>query len=158
MPDVDWRILKQLEPYADSFKVHRHSDLPAPITNPADFAAALGYDINRIAKTLLLRSQSRFDYYAVTLRAAVRADLTGIAQSAASGRLEVASPREMLDATGYLPRGMSPLGITGISVFLDQSLLNYDTVLIGGGVPGVEIEIPPRLLASLCNATVGQFT
>ena len=48
-------ILNMLSDSPWPITIHRHADLPVPIHSPDNFAKALGYEVERIAKTLLLR-------------------------------------------------------------------------------------------------------
>jgi Cys-tRNA(Pro)/Cys-tRNA(Cys) deacylase len=123
------------------FRVLRHAEFPEPISSPADFARQLGYDLARITKTLLVRSTdgSRIDFHTLATIIAVK-------------KVQVASPPELQMRTGYPRNGVSPLGVEGADVLLDDSLFQFETILIGSGETAVEIEIAPRDLLSLTGA------
>jgi Cys-tRNA(Pro)/Cys-tRNA(Cys) deacylase len=66
-------------------------------------------------------------------------------------RFRMATKDEMGQALG-LPAGcVSPLAARAVPVFLDAALRQYETLLVGGGRPGVEVEITPHDLARVCN-------
>jgi Cys-tRNA(Pro)/Cys-tRNA(Cys) deacylase len=59
---------------------------------------------------------------------------------------------------GYPPNGVSPLGVEEFPIFLDEDLMILETVLIGAGETGVEIEIAPVDLQLLTKAIVIKFS
>ncbi len=73
-------------------------------------------------------------------------------------RLTVASAAELTTLLDYPPRGVSPLGVSGIPVFMDRELEEFETVLVGSGIAGVEVEIAPRDLIAVTGATVMRFS
>jgi Cys-tRNA(Pro)/Cys-tRNA(Cys) deacylase len=68
-------------------------------------------------------------------------------------KAEVARPAELQDRVGYPLRGVSPIGLDGIPVLIDEELFQLPTILVGAGEEGVEIEIVP---ADLERVTQGR--
>lgn len=151
------RIKNLLEEAQIPFCLRLHRDFPVPIRNPADFAKALGYEPDRIAKTILLRNQARTVFCIATLPAKCRLNFGAIVDGLQSGRLELASPEELNELLGYPPTSVSPLGAVGIPVFVDRQLSECETVLVGAGSVGEEIEIAPEHLISVTEATVADL-
>jgi Cys-tRNA(Pro)/Cys-tRNA(Cys) deacylase len=156
------RVTKILATSDVTYKVHRHADYPQPITNPQDFADALGYPLERITKTVFLRSQDAALQLLAVCPIGRKLDLKGLALTMGCKRLEMAGRAE-LDATlGYPPNGVSPIGAGDLPVVLDAGLLEgegaFPTILIGAGEAGVEIEIAPTALQQLTKATVQKIT
>jgi len=55
--------------------------------------------------------------------------------------------------TGYVLGGISPIGQKKqLPTVLDVSALAFDTVFVSGGRRGLEIELAPAILLSLCQA------
>ena len=74
-------------------------------------------------------------------------------------RVEVASAEDLSVKTGYPRNGVSPLGLAdGISIVVDRALLDYPSILIGGGATAVEIEIAPADLVRISGAAVTSIT
>jgi Cys-tRNA(Pro)/Cys-tRNA(Cys) deacylase len=144
---------------APRYKVHDHEKLPSRIKTPQDFAAALGYPLQRITKTLFLRSHDGGMHAVAVCSIDRRLDLKSIAGATGARRLEVA-PLELLEEkTGYSRNGVSPLGLApDISVVMDAQLFDYPTVLVGGGAAGIEIELSPADLSLLSRAMVENIT
>jgi Cys-tRNA(Pro)/Cys-tRNA(Cys) deacylase len=162
MTDID-KLHKEVQdaigPFATDYKIHDHSTFPAQIKNPGDFAAALGYPIGRITKTLFLRSHDGQAYAAAVCSIDRRLDFKSAADAIGAKRVEVASAADLEAKTGYPKNGVSPLGLSGdITVLVDEPLSGYPTVLIGGGTAGIEIELSPADLVRLSGATVKSIT
>jgi Cys-tRNA(Pro)/Cys-tRNA(Cys) deacylase len=134
------------------FRVHRHADLPQPVHSPADFASQLGYDLARIAKTLLVRSIAGDRHALVVSPMGKKIDFTLLAKTLDVKRTQLASREELRSITGYPEQGVSPLGVRDVKVLIDESLFQFETILIGAGEPGVEIEINPVDLLALTGA------
>jgi Cys-tRNA(Pro)/Cys-tRNA(Cys) deacylase len=67
-------------------------------------------------------------------------------------RVEVAPAADLANVAGYPERGVSPIGLGGLPVFMDEELFNFATILVGAGEAGVEIEIAPGDLEALTGA------
>jgi Cys-tRNA(Pro)/Cys-tRNA(Cys) deacylase len=141
------------------WKVYDHRELATEIRTPADFASALGYPVERIAKTLFLFSRDRQVYAAAVCSVSRRLDFKSAARAIGVSRVEVASAEDLAVKTGYPRSGVSPLGLAdGISVVVDSLLLDYPSILIGGGAAAVEIEIAPEDLVRISGAAVASIT
>lgn len=151
-------VQRALEKGGASYIVHRHADLSASIRSPQDFARALGYNEDRITKSLFLRCLGDTDYGLVVCSSGRRIKFNEVANYLECKRVQVASRSELLEHTGYPSTGVSPLGLNGIRVLMDEDLFRHETILIGGGLVGVEVEISPDELREITNAGVGQFT
>ena len=149
------QVVRALEAAGVPFVVRRHADHAAEIRAPADFAAALGYAPERIAKALLVRCRGPGDVFAlVVVPAPARVDLAAVAGWMGCPRVELAGKQELAERLGYPPTGVSPLGARGVPVLMDRGLLEFPTVLVGGGAVGVEIELAPRHLREAAEAEV----
>jgi Cys-tRNA(Pro)/Cys-tRNA(Cys) deacylase len=141
------------------WKVYDHRELATEIKSPADFASALGYPVERIAKTLFLCSPDRHIYAAAVCSVSRRLDFKSAARAIRVSRVEVASAEDLAVKSGYPRNGVSPLGLAdGISVVVDSLLLDYPSILIGGGAAAVEIEIAPADLVRISGAAVASIT
>lgn len=152
------RIEELLRSEAIEYRVHRHQDYPQPIHSPADFAAALGYDLRRITKTLLLRNAAEPSFFCLAaLSAPDKINLPYLAELTGAKRLKMASAAELTEQIGYPPMSVTPLATGTLSVFVDETLLEYETILTGAGVVGVEIELKPSEFVRLCSARLVQL-
>jgi Cys-tRNA(Pro)/Cys-tRNA(Cys) deacylase len=141
-----------------AYKEYRHADFAEPIKTAADFAVQLKYDLDRISKSLFVRCVGGSLYAMVVAPMGKKVDLSRLAAQLGCKRVEVAPAADLHSLTGYPPNGVSPLGIAaGIPVVIDDSLFAYDTILVGGGEAGVEIELSPADLLSITNASRGSL-
>ena len=152
-------VLSAIRGLESGCKVHDHRDLATEIKTPADFAAALGYPVERIAKTLFLCSPDRQAYAAAVCPVSRRLDFKSAASAVGLMKVEVASAEDLAAKTGYPRNGVSPLGLAdGIQVVVDRALLDHPTILIGGGAVAVEIEIAPADLMRISGAAATSLT
>jgi Cys-tRNA(Pro)/Cys-tRNA(Cys) deacylase len=119
----------------------------APVRSPDDVARVLGYDPGRITKTLLLKSTPLGAFCIAVLPVHARADLRALAQRLGAARCSVATASELEQTLGHPSGGVSPLSPRGMPVFLDAQLKTCETVLVGAGERGVEVELSPSDLA-----------
>ena len=154
-PNVD----RALRAAGVRYAVRRHVDCAQPILRPDDFAAALGYDVARIAKTILVRTLDGSRYACAVLSANQRVDVKAVGGILGRSRIELAATDEVLARTGYPRTGVSPLGLgEDIPVIIDEGLYRHLTVLVGAGDVGVELEIAPADLQNASNGTVAPIS
>jgi Cys-tRNA(Pro) deacylase len=151
------RVRAVLDEQRVPVRVHRHSDQPVAIRSPRDFAAALGYDIGRLTKSLFVRRRDG-GYAVIVCPVQRRVDLGRVARHLGSDRLELAGLRELEAHLGFSPGGVSPIGIGDVPVLLDEGLFEHATVLVAAGEVAVEIEIEPARLAEVTGGSVLALT
>ena len=157
-PRVD-DVLGLLKP--SRFRIWQHAALGKPIRSAADFAHAIGVDLGRIAKTVVVgrrgwpperrMAEPVGAYAAVCLPSSRKIKLSAVAQTFGWLACELATTAE-LEKLGVSPGGVSPLGLGQIPLIVDESLFSHSTMLVGGGAIGVDIELDPRDLVRVTNA------
>ena len=143
-----------LSPSNVQYQVRYHRDFPTEIRSPRDFAAALGYDVARITKTLLLRSTEREEFSIVVVSCTKRVQLEKVAELLQTKRVQMATREELAGILDYPPAGVSPLGAASLPVTIDAGLMEFPTILMGAGEAAVEIEIAPQALVQITGAKV----
>lgn len=152
---MHFRIKKHLIDSAIDFKIRKHSESIKAIKSPIDFSEFLHYEVSRITKTLFLRS-GQSTYLCLVCSALAKINLKAVADELSISRLQFATKAELASMLDYPPMGVSPIG-TPCTILVDKNLLSHDSILVGGGEAGVEIELSPRDLVSITNATTGSF-
>jgi len=159
MSAVHPKVEQALRSAGVRYTVRRHADCAQPILRPDDFAAALGYDVGRIAKTVLVRTLDGATYACAVLSAHQRIDVKAVGGILGRSRVEMAPADEVLARTGYPRTGVSPLGLgEDIAVIVDEGLCGHPTVLVGAGEVGVEVELAPADLRYASHGTVATIS
>jgi Cys-tRNA(Pro)/Cys-tRNA(Cys) deacylase len=159
MNELHGNVLAAISSCEADYKVHSHSKFSSEISSPQDFAAALGYQVQRITKSLFLRSHDGGTYAVAVCSINQRLDFKLTAEAIGVKRLAAAGPEDLAAKTGYPRNGVSPLGLApDIAVVVDALIFDYPTVLIGGGAAAIEIELAPADLVQISGARVKSIT
>lgn len=120
-------------------------------------AAALDVAPERLFKTLITVVD---DITTVAIVPVSRSlDLKALAAAASAKKAAMADPRDAERATGYVTGGISPFGQRrSLPTFVDSTINDHDLILVSGGKRGLQIEVSPRILVSLLQATTAQLT
>ncbi|WP_158798910.1 aminoacyl-tRNA deacylase [Pedobacter sp. L105] len=153
------QIKERLTSQHINYKEIRHDSFATPIRSPFDFAKALDYEPERITKSVFLRSKIKDKYIMAVCSCGKKLNLPKLALLAGVNKLEVADQQELTDLVGYPVHGVSSIGLSSdIEAFMDKALLDFTTVLAGSGETAVEIELSPKNLAELSNATLDDIS
>ena len=153
------RIKEKLTTQQIGYKEIRHDSFITPIHSPFDFANALGFEVERITKSVFLRSKAKEKYIMAICSCGKKLNLPLLANLAQVNKLEVADKQELADLIGYPSTGVCAIALpASIEVFMDSSLLNFETVLTGAGEVAVEIELNPKDLAEISDATLAEIS
>lgn len=123
------------------------------ITNGMEVANALNLDPNKVFKTLVTVGASKRNYvFVVPVNSEL--DLKKAASLANEKSIEMIKSKELLDLTGYIHGGCSPIGMKKpFRTFMNESALNFDNVIFSAGKIGYQVEMNPNDLKKLINIT-----
>ena len=111
-------------------------------------AAAVGRPAEQLFKTLVASVDGRLEVFVVP--ADRQLDLRAVGK-----RTTLAQPADAERATGYVVGGISPLGQRRrLPTTVDESALDWDTILVSAGRRGLQIELAPNDLVRLTSANV----
>ncbi len=120
-------------------------------------AKSLGVSAERLFKTLVAAVDGEPVVAIVPVSA--RLFLKGLARAAGAKKAEMASPSDAERWTGYVTGGISPFGQRRrLAVFVDESIELFESVLASAGRRGLQVEVAPRDLIDLLEATVADLT
>ena len=133
------------------FRLHEYEGVEV---GEGDYSVAVARALDRppeqLYKTLVVEADGGLRVFVVP--ADRQLDLRSVgkrAQLAARGAAE--------RATGYVIGGISPLGQRrSLPTTVDESALQWETVLVSAGRRGLQIELDPHDLVRLTDATVGR--
>ena len=81
------------------------------------------------------------------------ADLKKVAALSGDKKLEMLPTKELLEVTGYIRGGVSPLGMKKhYKTYIDGSSLGFDKITVSGGVCGLSVLISPQDLIKITGA------
>jgi Cys-tRNA(Pro)/Cys-tRNA(Cys) deacylase len=124
---------------------------PATSNYGLEAAAALGVGPERVFKTLLVSAEGSLAVAVVPVSGSL--DLKKCASALGVKRAVMADPKDAERRTGYVLGGISPLGQRQPSpTVVDDSALQFATILVSGGRRGLDIELAPADLVRLTRA------
>jgi prolyl-tRNA editing enzyme YbaK/EbsC (Cys-tRNA(Pro) deacylase) len=117
----------------------------------ADAAAAVGCELRQIVKSIVLISGDR------PVLALVPGDRRGdpikVARATGAERARIATPEEVVRATGFEPGAVAPFGLRRVeTILLDPTLLRHEIVWAGAGSTTHMVGLAPAELGRLSRA------
>ncbi len=118
-------------------------------------AAELGVAPEIVFKTLVTRGDSNA-FFVFVIPVAESLDLKKAARASGNKKIEMIHVKEILDITGYIRGGCSPIGMKKqFPTYIDETAQLYEKIYFSAGKRGVQIILDPEELASV---TGGIFT
>lgn len=123
-------------------------------THTSELAAqALGVTPAQIAKTLCFIADGQ--PVLLTTCGDKRTDVKAFARELGVKKVKFADAETVSAATGFPPGGVSPVGILpGVSLYLDRSLWDFDTVYAAAGTANSALPVTPDRLRDITGAQV----
>ena len=117
-----------------------------------DAARAVGCKLGQIVKSLVFDCDGRW-FVVVLTPGDRRADLAKVGHAAGCGKARIASPDEVLAATGFAVGAVAPFPLPQVDrVFVDRGLLGHKRVWVGAGSPKHMAALSPADLVRLARA------
>ncbi|MBU2513488.1 Cys-tRNA(Pro) deacylase [bacterium] len=138
------------------FTLHRYTPGCSEESYGEEAALALNIPSDRIFKTLVTELNNDPTKLAVAfVPVNKQLDLKLFAQETGAKKVQMTTPANAEKATGYVVGGISPLGQKkNLSVILDCSIQNFETIYFSAGKRGLQIEMTPRDLVKLAKGKV----
>ncbi len=119
-------------------------------------AEALGIEPQRLLKTLMARAGDKV--VCVLAPSDREVNLKKLAHAAGAKSAAMLGAQEAERITGYHVGGISPFGQKKrVPVFIEQSALAFDRVVLNGGRRGLQVELKPDDLVRVLNATAAEI-
>lgn len=117
-------------------------------------AAQLDEDIRQVFKTLVLRGD-RSGVFVCVIPGHRELDLKAAARASGNKSAAMLHVRELLETTGYIRGGCSPIGMKrAFPTFIDETCREFDYLYISAGVRGLQIRIAPEALIRFARMQV----
>lgn len=127
--------------------------------DPDDLAAqhvadALGEDINRVFKTLVLHGDKAGQHFVCVVPGNAEVDLKKAARAAGVKKADLIAMKELLPLTGYIRGGCSPVGMKKpLPTFFHLTATDFDRIYVSAGRRGLQLAINPQDLINYVGAT-----
>ena len=123
----------------------------------AEAAAACECEIGQIVKSLIFEGTESETLLLLLVSGRNRVDEER-ARAAVGEPLQRADPQRVRDETGFAIGGVAPIGhLNALPVWIDEALLQYETVWAAAGAPNAVFEVAPRLLAAKIGANTAKL-
>lgn len=121
-------------------------------------AEFLNIPYEEVFKTLVTRGESK-ELYVFCLSVDDELDLKKAAKLAGEKNIEMIPVKEILNLTGYIRGGCSPIGMKKqYKTFFDEMILLVDDVSVSGGMRGLQIRMNAQTLIDFLGAQTGDIT
>ena len=145
----------ELERLGITHGIFRH---PQPIHSLEQAAQERGQRFEQVVRSIVFRAAEK-SYLMVLIAGPSQISWQALRKYLTLSRLSMASPEEVLEATGSVIGSVSPFGLPQpMRILVDQSVLKQEEISIGSGVRGTAIILRVEdLLRSLPGHEVGDF-
>lgn len=144
--------IKLAQKHNISHTIHEYKHDSSHASFGEEAAEKLGVSQDQVFKTLVIELDTKALAVCI-LPVSHTLNLKAAAKSANAKKAIMADKQDIQRSTGYVLGGVSPLGQKKrLTTFIDASAKNFDTVYISAGKRGLEIELAPQDLCSLCDA------
>ena len=121
-------------------------------------AEALGEDVHRVFKTIVLRGD-RTGPIVCVVPGNTEIDLKKAAKASGNKKCEPLALKELLPTTGYIRGGCSPIGMKKhFPTYVHHTATTFDHIYVSAGVRGVQLKIAPADLLHAAAATTADLT
>lgn len=118
------------------------------------FAQLFGVDEHQVVKTIVLQNEAKKGLV-VVMHGDKQISTRNLARHLGVKHIEPATPAQANKWTGYLVGGTTPFGIrTKLDIYVEQSVMDLETIYINGGKRGFIIGIRPDDLNILNPKTI----
>ena len=135
-----------------------HTYSPDQAISGMEVANVLGQDPNRVFKTLVTVGRSGV-HYVFVVPVNKELDLKKGASVVNEKSVEMVKSKELLELTGYIHGGCSPIGMKKFfKTTIDESAKKFDTIIFSGGRIGLQMEMPISELEKIITFTLANIT
>ena len=138
--------------YKEAFYEYDINDL-----NGNHAAEAIGFPPEQVYKTLVAKgTRTAINVFCIPVCAEL--DLKKAAKTAGDKDMALIPVRELLNLTGYIRGGCSPVGMKkNYPTYFEESCQLYDEIAVSAGERGHQVILPPMELITLVNGTLADI-
>ena len=121
-------------------------------------AQAVGMPPEQVFKTLVARGE-RTGISVFCIPVCCELDLKKAAKAVGDKKIELVAVKELLNLTGYIRGGCSPVGMKKkYPTYFDETCILWDEIAVSAGERGHQMLLPPESLATLVGANMVDLT
>lgn len=149
-------VMRLLDSKKINYKSYDYSNSDA--LSGIEVAEYLNENPNKVFKTLVTVSASKKNYvFLVPVNKEL--DLKKAANAAQEKNISMLKSNELLNLTGYIHGGCSPIGMKKtFKTFIDISASNYETITFSAGKIGYQVEVSLNDLNKIINFELKDIT
>ena len=142
------RLIEQAHiPCTEAFYEYDEKDLSG-----IHAANAIGMDPEQVFKTLVARGE-RTGINVFCIPVCCELDLKKAAKAAGDKNMELIPVKDLLNLTGYIRGGCSPVGMKKkYPTYFDETCQLWEEIAVSAGARGHQMIVPPEELAALVGA------
>jgi Cys-tRNA(Pro)/Cys-tRNA(Cys) deacylase len=145
--------IKQLKQQKKAFKIHQYQHDANAQSFGHEAVEKLSLHAEQVFKTLVVCTDTNRLVVAI-VPVMFKLNLKLIAKVLQVKKAKMADGHRVETSTGYVLGGVSPLGQKkSLTTIIDKSAQHYTHIFVSGGKRGLEIELSPKDLATMCRAT-----
>lgn len=145
--DQKTNVMRILDQAKISYNHYCYADTDA--ISGLEITEVLNQNPDRVFKTLVTVGKSK-EHYVFVVPVSSELDLKKAAKSVCDKSVEMVKSKELLPLTGYIHGGCSPIGMKKFfKTVIDESALNFDSILFSAGKIGYQVEIAPNDLKKI---------
>lgn len=115
-------------------------------------AEAIGFPPEQVFKTLVARGE-RTGIHVFCIPVCCELDLKKAAKAIGDKKVELVAVKELLNLTGYIRGGCSPVGMKKkYPTFFDETCILWDEIAVSAGERGHQMVVPPEAIVNLVSA------
>lgn len=119
-------------------------------------ADSLGQDIAQVFKTLVLHGD-KTGYIVCVIPGNMEVDLKALAKVSGNKKVEMIPMKDLLQVTGYIRGGCSPIGMKKrFPTYFHSTATDHSKIYVSAGVRGLQIEIDPKDLIGFVQGSVSE--
>ena len=148
------RLVQQANiPCRESFYEFDEKDL-----NGNHAATAIGMPPEQVFKTLVARGE-KTGINVFCIPVCCELDLKKAARAAGDKNIEMVAVKDLLNLTGYIRGGCSPVGMKKkYPTYMDETCILWEEIAVSAGARGHQMILPPEALADFVNAKLVDIT
>lgn len=132
-------VMRLLDKAKVEYKSHCYADTNA--ISGVEVANVLNQNPKQVFKTLVTVSEAN-KYYVFLVPVADELDFKKAANSVKEKAVKMIKSKDLLEVTGYIHGGCSPLGMKkNFITIIDESARNFDTIIFSAGKIGYQVEV-----------------